>query len=65
MGNDQVGHDRSATSGSEQSPVSESSPITVPGLTPKKPPMIHKECPGTLLTRETEPMDADLPGVPC
>lgn len=61
MGNDRVGHDRSVSSAREQSPVSKSSPKTVPGLTPKKPTMTHKECPGTLLTRETDLMDAYLP----
>ncbi|ROJ57634.1 PiggyBac transposable element-derived protein 4 [Anabarilius grahami] len=61
MGNYQVGHDRSVSSAREQSPVSKSSPTTVPGLTPKKPTMTHKECPGTLPMRETELTDAYLP----
>ncbi|ROL43703.1 hypothetical protein DPX16_21864 [Anabarilius grahami] len=61
MGNDQAGHDTSVSSAREQSPVSKSSSTTVPGLTPKKPTMTYKECPGTLLTRETKLMDAYLP----
>ncbi|KAI5630534.1 hypothetical protein C0J50_7585, partial [Silurus asotus] len=61
MENDQVGHTRSATSGREQSPVSKSSPTTVPALTPRRPTMTQKECPDTLLTEEREPMDTYLP----
>lgn len=61
MENGQVGQNRSATSGREQSPVSKSSPTTVPGLTPKKPTMTQKECPDTLLMEESEPMDTYLP----
>ena len=61
MENDQTGHGRSAASEREQSPVSKPSPATVPGQTPKKPTMTHKECSNTLPTRETEPMDTYLP----
>lgn len=61
MENGQVGQNRSATSGREQSPVSKSSPTTVPGLTPKKPTMTQKECPDTLLMEESEPLDTYLP----
>lgn len=54
-------HDRSAASGREQSTVPKSFPTTVPGRTPKKLTMTHKECPDTLLMREIKPMDTYVP----
>lgn len=61
MENGQTGHGRSAASESKQSPRSKRSPATMPGQTPNKATMTHKECSNTLPTRETGPMDTYLP----